>query len=124
MKTKLIGPSLEEVSKRYSRTPLNIERLANHIKNGSTGIWGTSGMPAHPELTTAQTMDLAEWIIRSAADPTLTYYRGIEGAFWSKPNARASKAVYVLTSTYIDHGTNGNLEDSYKGQDVVIIKER
>src|SRR6476661_1295317 len=47
-KSKLIGPSYFDISKKYSSA--DIEALVKHVRGGSKGIWGDIVMPTHPEL--------------------------------------------------------------------------
>ena len=49
-KTKLAGPSFQDINKKYQADPSTHEQLENHIITGSTGIWGKEVMPTHPEL--------------------------------------------------------------------------
>lgn len=44
---RLIGPSYQEVAKKYDNTPENVEMLAEKIIKGSLGVWGNVPMPAH-----------------------------------------------------------------------------
>src|ERR1700733_8553510 len=38
-KTKLAGPSFQDINKKYPNTSSTREQLENHILTGSTGIW-------------------------------------------------------------------------------------
>jgi cytochrome c len=44
---KMIGPSYKEVAAKYDNTPENVEKLADQIIKGSSGVWGDVPMPAH-----------------------------------------------------------------------------
>lgn len=124
LKGKLIGPSFEEISKKYKPAAANINQLAEHIKKGSSGIWGEIMMPGHPALTDGEAKSMSDWILKNTSDPNVNYYRGAEGSFWCKPPGDAKGGVYVLTATYNDHGLNGNTAASIKGQDMILIAEK
>ena len=79
VKTKLAGPSFQEISIRYPMSNTNLTSLINHIKNGSTGIWGTEVMPTHPELTDQNLRRMVQWISAYSNDPGLNYFIGLKG---------------------------------------------
>jgi cytochrome c len=58
--TKSIGPSFYEINKRYSNIKTNKELLEKHIREGSTGVWGTVTMPTHQELTREETQKMVD----------------------------------------------------------------
>src|SRR5215217_3282637 len=95
--TKLIGPSYYDISKRYPYTNSNTALLIKHIREGSTGVWGTVSMPTHPELTQAEAQNMVQWIYKEGAQSGLNIYRGLEGSFRIKPPAGKQNGVYILT---------------------------
>jgi cytochrome c len=100
-KTKLAGPSLQEIAKQYKTTGDNIRNLANHILNGSTGVWGDQQMPAHPDFTEEQCRQIASYILELGDQPYRWILPGLEGTFriMDKPKGDQS-GVYVLTASY------------------------
>jgi cytochrome c len=124
--SKSIGPSFYEISKRYSVSPVHTDSLIKHIREGSSGIWGKEKMPTHPELTTEETKNAVQWIMKHATDPDVNYYIGTEGAFRIKPPVTPiQKSVFMLTASYTDHGLkNAPGKQRLKGQDVVFIYNR
>ena len=123
--SKLIGPSFNEISKRYPATSFNIALLIKRIREGSTGVWGKVSMPTHPELTEEETQNMVQWILKNATNPNINYYIGTEGSFRIKqPVGSAQNAAYILTASYTDHGLKDGSKQRLKGQDVVIISSR
>jgi len=123
--SKLIGPSFSEISKRYPATPSNIGLVVKRTKEGSKGVWGKVGMPAHPELTKEEIQSMVEWILKNATNPNVNYYIGTEGTFRIKqPAGSAQKAAYVLTASYTDHGLKETSKQRLEGHDVVVISSR
>lgn len=47
---KSVGPSFEDIAKRYPANKDYIEMLARKIIMGGNGIWGSPIMDAHPKL--------------------------------------------------------------------------
>jgi cytochrome c len=100
-KTKLAGPSFQEIAQRYQSSEANINNLSQHILNGSTGVWGDQQMPAHPDLNEEQRRQIASYILEIGNHPYRWVYPGLEGAFriMDKPKD-AQDGVYVLTASY------------------------
>ncbi len=115
---KVIGPSFNEINKRYKPTAENMALLEKRIKNGSTGVWGKTPMPTHPELTDAQIKNMVQWIMQNASEPGTNYYIGLEGNFNLQTSANKNGA-YVLTATYTDHGVN-NSGQRLEGRDAML----
>ncbi len=120
---KETGPSFNDINKKYKPTDANIALLAKRIKEGSTGVWGKTAMPTHPELTDAQIKNMVQWIMHNASAPNVHYYIGPEGNIHLQTVDNANKnGAYVLTASYIDRGIN-NVE-RLEGKDAVVIKTK
>nr|WP_315182592.1 c-type cytochrome [uncultured Albidiferax sp.] len=64
---KQVGPGFAQVAARYraqgggdADAPA---RLAGKIRNGSVGVWGRVIMPRHPQLSEAEALALARWVL-------------------------------------------------------------
>src|SRR5450432_91674 len=105
-KTKLAGPSFQDISRKYPNTIPNLNQLVKHIQNGSTGIWGKEVMPTHPELSDSAAGKMVKWIFRYANDPGWDYFVGLQGSIpLKKPGVTSSHGVFILTAFYTDHGS-------------------
>ena len=95
--------------------------LAGKIINGSKGVWGDSQlMPSHPEITTEQGKAIAAWILKQAADPSYDLHTGLDGKFTPAPiPSPGPKSMFVLISSYLDHGVNGL--NALEGRQVVTL---
>lgn len=123
--SKLIGPSLYDISKKYPATPANVALLVKRVREGATGVWGKISMPTHPELSKEQIQNMVSWILQNAANPGISYYIGTEGNFRIKPPVETTtKGSYVLTASYIDHGYKEDTTKHLKGLDVIVIRSR
>lgn len=120
-KSKLIGPSFEEICKRYPHLPKNDDTLSIHILNGSTGRWGTAKMPSNKDLNKIQAKDIIKWIFKNAADSNVNYIAGDEGSFQLTPPSNSSKYALLIAS-YTDHGIKGQPDQKLKGEDIIIIQ--
>jgi len=115
-KTRLAGPSFLEMAERYERTFSNIKSLAANILEGSSGIWGSSPMPAHPDLTVKETEQMADYILKQGRRKDKWILPGLEGIFRiiKKPN-NSVNGLYILTASYTS-------KSQVKGQDSIILK--
>ena len=60
---KLLGPSFKEIAAKYASDRAAAERLAVKIVKGGGGVWGTSVMPANPQVSEAEAKRLAAWVL-------------------------------------------------------------
>lgn len=123
-RTKLIGPSFDQIAKRYPNTPATVESLAKKVLTGATGIWGNVAMPPHPDLKIDQAREMVGWILNNSLDPDQSFVVGIEGAFRTreKTDNDAGTGIYVLTASYMDHGLKDRPQSSKQGQHTVVLK--
>ena len=63
---KLVGPSYQDVAKKYSGQKDAAANLAKSIKAGGAGKWGPVPMPAQAGLSDADALTLATWILAGA----------------------------------------------------------
>ena len=123
--SKSIGPSFNEISKRYPATSANIGLMVKRTREGSTGVWGKVSMPTHRELTKEETQNMVEWILKNTTTPNINYYIGTDGSFRLKqPVGSTQKAAYILIASYTDHGLKEGSKQRLKGQDAVVISSR
>jgi len=121
----LIGPSFADIGKRYPYSKANVDTLARHILDGTSGAWGSIKMPSHPELALDEAAACVTWILKTAADPQTHYYTGTEGSFrvLIPPNSEPKdKGTLVLTASYVDHGLKDDPGQSLRGQDTIRIQ--
>lgn len=63
---KLVGPSFNDVAKKYAGQKDAVATLAKSIKAGGAGKWGPVPMPAQASLSEADAKTLATWILAGA----------------------------------------------------------
>ena len=57
-----VGPSYQSVAEKHGSEADAAATLANHIKNGSSGVWGVIPMPPN-NVTEEEATVLAEWVL-------------------------------------------------------------
>jgi cytochrome c len=63
---KLVGPSYQDVAKKYAGQADAVASLTKSIKAGGSGKWGPIPMPAQPQLSDADAKALATWVLGGA----------------------------------------------------------
>lgn len=60
---KLIGPSYKDVAAKYAGQKDAVDKLAQKIQKGGSGVWGAVPMPANPQVNEAEAKQLAAWVL-------------------------------------------------------------
>lgn len=68
VENKLIGPSYREVAEKYAGDDSAAETIAQHIKGGSSGIWGPVPMPPNPGVSDEELAQIVTWIMAGAPE--------------------------------------------------------
>jgi cytochrome c len=63
---KLVGPSYQDVAKKYAGQADAVANLTKSIKAGGSGKWGPIPMPAQAQLSDADAKALAAWVLAGA----------------------------------------------------------
>jgi sulfite dehydrogenase len=61
---RVVGPSFREVALRYAGEADAAARLANKVKEGGAGNWGSVPMPPNPAIADADLRQLVSWILK------------------------------------------------------------
>jgi cytochrome c len=120
-RTKLIGPSFYDITRRYTLISTTEDTLVNHILNGSKGRWGNVQMPSNNKLNSEEAKKVIAWLFKNASDSTTIYLAGTEGSFRLRPPAASLKNA-ILIASYTDHGLKDNPGQNLRGQDAIILQ--
>ena len=58
-----LGPSFKSVAAKYVDDKGAEERLANKVREGGVGVWGSVPMPAQTQVTSDEALTLVRWIL-------------------------------------------------------------
>ena len=61
--SKRVGPSFQAVAQRHGAQTGSLEYLASAIRQGGRGRWGAVPMPAQPQVSQQDALQLAQWIL-------------------------------------------------------------
>jgi cytochrome c len=60
---KMVGPSYKDVAAKYRNDKSAPAKLADKVKNGSQGVWGTVPMPPNTTVPEADVKALVKWVL-------------------------------------------------------------
>ena len=60
---KVVGPSFQDVAKKYKGDAKAADHIVTVIKKGGKGTWGAVPMPPHPQVSDENAKKLAAWIL-------------------------------------------------------------
>lgn len=60
---KVIGPSYKDVAAKYASQKDAVDKMAQKILKGGSGVWGAVPMPANPQVSEAEAKQLAAWVL-------------------------------------------------------------
>jgi cytochrome c len=61
---KIVGPALKDIAAKYKGADkAQIAKLAEKVKTGGAGNWGTTPMAPHPALSEADRISAVEWVL-------------------------------------------------------------
>ncbi len=61
--TKLVGPAYREIAAKYKSDADAFSKIDQQIHKGGSGKWGPIIMPPFPQISSAETKILADWIL-------------------------------------------------------------
>ncbi len=60
---KLVGPAYKEVAVKYAGQKDAVDKLAQKVIKGGSGVWGPVPMPANAQVNEAEAKQLVQWIM-------------------------------------------------------------
>jgi cytochrome c len=60
---KLVGPAYKEVAAKYAGQKDAVDKLAQKVIKGGSGVWGQVPMPANAQVNDAEAKQLVTWIL-------------------------------------------------------------
>lgn len=63
---KLVGPSYQDIAKKYANDKAAATKLVAKIRAGGSGVWGQIPMPANPTVSDIHLKTLVSWILAGA----------------------------------------------------------
>jgi cytochrome c len=60
---KVVGPSFQDVAKKYKGDAKAADHIVQVIKKGGKGVFGPVPMPPHPQVSDDNAKKLAAWVL-------------------------------------------------------------
>ena len=65
---KVVGPSFQDVAKKYAGNADAAKLLAEKVKKGGRGVWGEIPMPPNGHIKDAELDTLIKWVLTSTGN--------------------------------------------------------
>ena len=102
---KSVGPSYQDVAKKYKGDAGATERLAKKVIAGGGGVWGDHAMSAHPSLSQADATAMVNYILAINDQPAAVKSLPVSGSYTTAvPAGQAPTGAFVLRAAYTDRG--------------------
>jgi cytochrome c len=95
---KSAGPAYKDVAAKYKGQKGAVDVLAAKVIKGGAGVWGTTEMAAHPQISVDDARKMVEYVL-SLADDKNQRKLPLRG---SVTPGKETDGAYVLTATYYD----------------------
>ena len=63
---KVVGPAYRDIAAKRKDDPANAEVLAQHVRQGSKGVYGPLPMPSNPAISDDDIKAVVAWIMAGA----------------------------------------------------------
>jgi cytochrome c551/c552 len=97
-----IGPMYTQIAEKYKDDDNMVSYLQGKIKSGGNGVWGEVTMPAHPNITNAESRQIVTYIQSLVEGSVVKKSLPAKGSIVPKPTPGTN--VFVLTASYTDAG--------------------
>ena len=105
---KSVGPSYRDVALKYKEQQGAVELLAGRVINGSSGVWGSVAMAAHPSLTKEDAAELIKFILSHDDEKAFPAPLPTKGDYvMAVPPGDKGLGAYILRAAYQDFGAAG-----------------
>ncbi|APQ15924.1 ThuA domain-containing protein [Maribacter hydrothermalis] len=102
-----IGPNYKDVAAKYKERRDALAYIQGKIVTGGTGVWGEVTMPAHPNVTSDESRQIALYILSLNGDDKKVKSLPAKGTITAESSAPGN--ILVITASYTDAGAEGTI---------------
>lgn len=102
-----IGPNYKDVAAKYKERRDALTYLQGKIVTGGTGVWGEVTMPAHPNVSSDESRQIALYILSLSGDQIKEKSLPSKGTITAESSAPGN--MLVITASYTDEGAEGTI---------------
>jgi cytochrome c len=110
------GPGYKEVAAKYSHDKDAVDKLAAKIIKGGAGVWGTTEMAAHPQISVDDAKKMVAYIL-SLTDEKPAQKLPLTGTVTP---GNELEGAYLLTASYFDQGAADNIPSLNATETIVL----
>lgn len=132
----LVGPSFQDIAKRYKEDSKAFETLSKSIAEGGSGKWGDSPMPPQPMLNPAEISQIIDYILEINSQDDAEINLGTSGLFKTKAYNKKGRGgrldsffrtplemgSYVFLASYTDKGSKEKENLNLTGKDYHLLR--
>ncbi|HQT62258.1 MULTISPECIES: c-type cytochrome [unclassified Acidiphilium] len=112
---KVVGPAFDAVAQKFAGQSGAEDTLVNAIRKGHVGTWGKIPMPAHPQLSEADTKEIVSWILSLKGAQAAGAPAAASGKTYSyKVNGKTVKVDFPI----FQPGTEKVTKDVFRGYEL------
>ncbi|MEL7533253.1 MAG: ThuA domain-containing protein, partial [Bacteroidota bacterium] len=101
----VVGPSYQDVSKKYQEKEDKVEYLISKIIKGGSGVWGANAMPAQAQVSEAEAEKMTVYLLSLASDEPLPPSLDPQGTLnFNEHQGLGQGSTYTLQISYQDKG--------------------
>lgn len=117
---KLIGPSFNDIAKRYKDDSSAFDISVSRVMKGSSKVWGEIPMLPHPNLKRDQVASMVRWIYSLSEKNAPQVSRGIKGSLLPSNSDQSLE----LSANFTDFGAHGGKAAPISGGTSVRLHPR
>mgnify|MGYP003630243942 FL=1 len=102
-----IGPNYKDVAAKYKERRDALAYIQGKIVTGGTGVWGEVTMPAHPNVTSDESRQIALYILSLNGDDKKEKSLPAKGTITAESSTPGN--MLVITASYTDAGAEGTI---------------
>ena len=103
-----VGPSFMAVASKYKNDPAAVQKLAEKVVAGGSGVWGEHAMAAHPNISQENAETMVKYILSLSQKQKEEKPLPLKGTYVAKvPAGENGKGGYLLRAAYKDKGADG-----------------
>ncbi|WP_373522308.1 PQQ-dependent sugar dehydrogenase [Aquiflexum sp.] len=133
---KLVGPSFQDIAKRYKEDSKAFEILSKSIAEGGSGKWGDSPMPPQSMLNPAEISQIIDFILEINSENRENINLGTSGQYQTKAFNKRGRGKrldsyfrttlemgsYVFLASYTDKGLKEKDGLNLVGKDYILLR--
>jgi cytochrome c len=117
--TKSVGPAFTAIAEKYKGDQGAIDKLANKVRNGGSGVWGDVAMAAHPALSVNDASTIVKYIL-SVNDKTISTLP-VKGTYTQQiPAGDNGRGTLIVRAAYSDAG--GKSSPSITSENQLVLR--